>query len=160
MTTIQTKVCKHCGVTFQTKPINNGNRQRFCNPKCTRAAYAPTRAIYYQNKHKGKRSPKSDLKTNLKLKGLTIEDYEIALQNQNYCCAICRQPETAQRQNATANEIRRLAVDHSHKYGTYRGLLCMRCNTALGKFNDDIAILQKAIQYLEKHNLAKYMGTQ
>ena len=160
MTIIQTKVCQHCGVTFQTKPINNGNRQRFCNPKCTRASYAPTRAIYYQNKHKEKRCATSDFKRNLKLKGLTVEDYEIALQNQNYCCAICRQPETARRQNVTGNDIRRLAVDHSHKYGTYRGLLCMSCNTGLGKFKDDIGLLKQAIQYLEKHDLEKYMRTQ
>ena len=52
-------------------------------------------------------------------------------------CAICRQV-----------CIKALAVDHCHKTGKIRGLLCMRCNTALGMFKDDPALLLKAIEYL------------
>lgn len=47
--------------------------------------------------------------------------------------------------------IGQFAVDHDHFTGKVRGLLCSKHNTALGKFNDDIGMLQKAIAYLEKH---------
>jgi hypothetical protein len=44
----------------------------------------------------------------------------------------------------------KIAYDHSHKTGEFRGWLCMKCNTALGLVNDDIILLKKMIIYLEK----------
>lgn len=44
----------------------------------------------------------------------------------------------------------RVAYDHCHKSGKFRGWLCMKCNTALGLVNDDIALLEKMIAYLRK----------
>ena len=55
-------------------------------------------------------------------------------------CAIC----------GKRDELRRLALDHCHKTGKLRGLLCMQCNTGLGQFRDDTNLLQKAITYLSK----------
>ena len=43
----------------------------------------------------------------------------------------------------------RLAVDHNHKTGRVRGILCSFCNTALGKFDDSVGLLARAIEYLE-----------
>jgi len=47
---------------------------------------------------------------------------------------------------------RRLVVDHCHKTGKLRGMLCDLCNTAIGKLGDDITLLEKAIKYLKKHD--------
>ena len=44
----------------------------------------------------------------------------------------------------------RIAYDHSHKTGKFRGWLCMKCNTALGLVNDDIELLKRMIAYLER----------
>lgn len=44
----------------------------------------------------------------------------------------------------------RIAYDHCHKTGKFRGWLCMKCNTALGLVNDDVDILKKMIEYLER----------
>lgn len=44
--------------------------------------------------------------------------------------------------------FKKLNRDHDHKSGQPRGKLCLGCNTSLGRFNDDPAILQKAITYL------------
>lgn len=46
----------------------------------------------------------------------------------------------------------RLAVDHSHKTGTLRGLLCGSCNRAIGLFQDNIETLQRAITYLKERD--------
>lgn len=46
--------------------------------------------------------------------------------------------------------ILQLAVDHNHKTGKVRGLLCRRCNQALGKLEDDPALFEAAATYLRK----------
>lgn len=66
--------------------------------------------------------------------------------SQNGLCAICNKPETAFMKTKTMF----LAVDHDHATGEVRGLLCTNCNNGLGRFNDNIELLQKAIQYIEK----------
>ena len=45
---------------------------------------------------------------------------------------------------------RRLAVDHDHKTGKIRGLLCISCNVGLGHFQDDVELLRSAILYLQE----------
>lgn len=77
---------------------------------------------------------------------LTIEEYGLLLVKQNGACAICGGVGT-----------RSLHVDHDHSCcngskscgACIRGLLCFRCNTMLGNANDDINILQKAINYVK-----------
>jgi len=67
------------------------------------------------------------------------------LDRQGHACAICK----------TKHENKRgkvLHVDHCHKTGRVRELLCTACNTALGKMRDDTERLKSAIAYLEKHN--------
>lgn len=44
----------------------------------------------------------------------------------------------------------RIAYDHCHKTGIFRGWLCMKCNTALGLVKDDIILLEKMIDYLKR----------
>ena len=46
---------------------------------------------------------------------------------------------------------KQLSRDHCHRTGRVRGLLCMRCNTALGSFRDNLVLLQKAMEYLGKY---------
>jgi hypothetical protein len=45
--------------------------------------------------------------------------------------------------------VRRLAIDHNHKTGAVRGLLCAACNRGLEGFKDSPARLQAAIKYLQ-----------
>lgn len=72
---------------------------------------------------------------------LSVEDYESMYKAQNGVCAIC---------SDICTSGRRLAVDHCHKTGVIRGLLCGRCNTGLGWFKDRKDLLEKAIEYLDK----------
>lgn len=79
--------------------------------------------------------------TRLQLSGAErAEYYSKALAAQGGACAICGYP---------ASELRRrLSIDHDHRTGQVRGLLCTTCNLGLGAFRDDPAVLAKAIEYL------------
>jgi len=80
--------------------------------------------------------------------GITPEGYSDLFKSQNGTCAICKQPETATR----LGKVKALAVDHCHRSGVVRGLLCADCNTGIGKLKENKNILLSAIQYLDKHS--------
>ena len=82
--------------------------------------------------------------------GITLEQYEKILAYQNDCCAICKRPAWSMKMS--------LAVDHCHTSGLIRGLLCMQCNRALGKFQDSIVKLREAVAYLEKPPVTSALG--
>jgi Recombination endonuclease VII len=67
---------------------------------------------------------------------------------QKGACWICEKPETV-RSNPNGI-IDSLRVDHCHKTGKIRGLLCSECNFGLSKFKDDICLMERAIQYLKR----------
>jgi hypothetical protein len=92
----------------------------------------------------------------LRMHGVTREEYEQLVKNQNNLCGICGKEETCA--GRTPETLKRLAIDHCHycesldnEKHVVRGLLCHSCNTGIGKFNDDIALMKKAINYLESH---------
>jgi len=79
--------------------------------------------------------------------GITSIEYNKILKKQNGVCAICGKSESLKIKNTTK---RRLTIDHEHKTGKIRGLLCTKCNLGIGNFLDDINIMEKAIKYLIK----------
>lgn len=84
---------------------------------------------------------------NLKHKyGLTFEEFDEKLIEQNFVCAICGCAETAINNNA--NSVKRLSVDHNHSTGKVRGLLCSRCNSGLGLFQESPELLEAATKYI------------
>ena|SRR3990172_1429595 len=76
--------------------------------------------------------------------GISYDEFCRLLALQGGGCAIC---------GAGPSNTRtwRLSVDHCHSTRKVRGLLCTRCNTALGSFKDDVALLRAAIAYLERN---------
>ena len=81
--------------------------------------------------------------------GLTMEQYEQMLKAQGGGCAICGGK--VNMKTRWKKCIKRLAVDHCHKTGKVRGLLCWMCNSSIGRMKDDPALLRKAADYVEKH---------
>lgn len=77
---------------------------------------------------------------------ISIQDYNMLLLKQKGKCAICPK-------DITENH-RKLAVDHCHKTGRVRGLLCLKCNVGIGCFNDSTSTLQSAILYISSDNLS------
>lgn len=94
-----------------------------------------------------KNAPRVARKHKLGKYGLTPERYDEMLAQQGAACAICGHPETTI--HYSSGKVRTLAVDHDHATGIVRGLLCGRCNRALGLFADDPERLRKAALYLE-----------
>jgi hypothetical protein len=80
--------------------------------------------------------------------GIDINFYYEMLASQNHKCAICGKEETFY--NRLGRKIS-LAVDHCHKTGKIRGLLCAHCNKSIGAFGESIDVLQSAIDYLKAH---------
>jgi hypothetical protein len=81
--------------------------------------------------------------------GVDAARYQELLREQRGVCAICAQPE--RHRDGLSGKPKDLAVDHCHVTGAVRALLCSACNTALGLFNDDVALLAKARAYVVYH---------
>ena len=87
--------------------------------------------------------------------GLTPLQYNRLFTAQNGVCAICGQPETARQKSG---KIQRLSIDHNHKCcpgkrscgRCVRGLLCVRCNIALGSLSDDVTRMYAMISYITR----------
>jgi hypothetical protein len=84
-------------------------------------------------------------------KGITITEFNNLLKKQNKVCAICKKPETA----FLKGRVKKLSIDHCHNTKKVRGLLCGRCNAAIGLVKEDIGILSAAITYLNEFNVKK-----
>lgn len=86
---------------------------------------------------------KDTFEKNLKSRyGIMRDDYEKMLVAQGGGCAICGGTE-------------KLVVDHNHKTGVVRGILCFGCNVAIGHMLEDTARLRKAVAYLAQNSELK-----
>jgi Recombination endonuclease VII len=78
--------------------------------------------------------------------GISLDDYLLMIENQNNTCAICKKEETAKLKGI----VKKLSVDHDHKTGKVRKLLCDSCNVLLARAKEDPEILSNAITYLKE----------
>ncbi len=74
-------------------------------------------------------------------------EYEDLLLKQEGRCAICKTTDPGKRRNGICDSF---AVDHCHKTGEVRGLLCYRCNLALGLLDDNLETIFNTVIYLTK----------
>ena len=82
-------------------------------------------------------------KRNIEKYGITVEQYHEMLKDQNSQCAIC------QKHSLDLNQ--RLCIDHDHRTGRIRGLLCRQCNLVIGNASEKIETLLQAIDYLRRN---------
>lgn len=80
--------------------------------------------------------------------GISMEEFNAMHEAQDGKCAICGSSDAGTRHG----KKKALAVDHCHKSGKIRGLLCEPCNQGIGKLKDDPSTLRKAVDYIEKHS--------
>jgi len=120
------KPCRECGAP---KPAGSG-----------RALCDACREISKQKRteYQAKQARITHLKTKY---GISIEEYLALAEAQGGLCAICRKK--------PGKKFKTFGVDHDHRTGQVRGLLCTRCNIGLAFIEDD-AYFPKALQYLKQ----------
>lgn len=135
----KTKICKRCGVStpisqFRKDPRLLHGRRNICH-QCRRDA---DNNRYGANKAAGRLKQK---KVNLKhTYGISLEQFYSMCEAQEHRCKTC---------NAHQSELSQsLCVDHDHKTGKIRGLLCKPCNSALGFTKENKATLVNLINYI------------
>lgn len=83
-----------------------------------------------------------------KLYNLTVEQYDKMVEDQNGLCAICGKNPAIINAYHDNNRHKKLVVDHNHKTGKIRGLLCNNCNRILGLVKEDPYVLHTMCIYL------------
>lgn len=137
------KRCTKCGVE---KPLSEYGRQSankdglmYHCKECVRLYH---KARYNDPKYRDYQRDSSLRATY----GISLEEYNLMLDEQGGVCAICGEEE--RRLHPKTQEQQMLSVDHCHETNQIRGLLCADCNFMLGNAKDNISTLAKAIQYL------------
>jgi hypothetical protein len=78
--------------------------------------------------------------------GITPDDLNGMITSQGGVCAIC------QRSLDSSTKWLIPHVDHDHKTGKVRALLCGRCNAAIGLFDDNTAVIRASADYIDQHH--------
>lgn len=143
-------VCKSCTIARVAKHQKNNRDQK---NKHARAYYQRNAAkviaghLKYRKENREKHlasSRRTAFRRRLKIMGATEADLIAAIEAQKGLCPICLiRP-------VFLNGGQYVHVDHCHKTGKFRGVLCHTCNTGLGKFADDHARLLRASEYILK----------
>ena len=81
--------------------------------------------------------------------GITLDQYNVILAAQGGVCKICLGADSREWKDGR-KQLAPLCVDHEHKSGKVRGLLCNRCNVAIALAQENIDILASAIRYLSE----------
>jgi len=153
------KKCSNCGKKKLNSEFHTSNSRPdkltiYCK-ECTsilgKARYSnpeKRNRILSRGKAWREQNPESDVRKHLRRKyGMTLEQYNFLFEKQKGLCALCRKPETTKR-NSKSDSPERLAVDHCHDTGRIRGLLCFKCNTAVGSIGDDEESARRVVEYL------------
>lgn len=147
--TKSTKSCTVCkteldlSLFYNRKASEDGKayRCKSCDDKAVRK---------FREKHR-ERYLKNARKATLKYKyGLSEQDFDDMLSSQGFKCAICRIG--VERTETNKHTKKTLVVDHCHDTGVVRGILCSKCNRGLGHFDDQIELLEQAINYIKEAN--------
>lgn len=151
------KTCTKCGVEkelgefYKRKGVRDGRQShcKDCDNYRNRKYYSETFRWAEPEYRKKKReenpeahrlySRRYSLKRNY---GITVEHYNNMFLEQKGKCKLCRIEQTG---------TKRLAVDHCHATNKVRGLLCDKCNRAIGLLQDSPGLLRKAADYVEHH---------
>ena len=136
----ENKKCSDCGidkplVDFTPRADRNGTPRAQCK-RCI-SGYRKSRYSSFEDTRAAYRASGRKFRT-----GVSQEDFNQMFEHQNGCCAICKRHQSESK--------RTFSVDHDHKTGLIRGLLCNECNLFLGLAYDSTSILASAIEYLKQ----------
>lgn len=157
-------ITKTCSTCYIEKPIADFSKQSIrpdgLNITCKLCMKSRQEVRYRDPKKRQRildasarwreRNPDADADKTLRRKyGITLAQYDALFAAQGGVCALCKKGETTKRRKKGEGR-ERLAVDHCHDTGRVRGLLCFKCNTAIGALGDTEEAAQKVVDYLNK----------
>jgi hypothetical protein len=125
------KECTGCGESKPETEFYRKNKAGALRPECKKCHCLRTTTDYKKSRQVW------DSRRRLKRYGLTLDQFEKLLVEHNSQCAICGCPYQV--------------IDHNHETGIVRGLLCHRCNRALGMLKDNSELFEKASAYLKTY---------
>ena len=140
------KICGKCGQELPLTSFHKAKKEKdglqcWCI-SCRKSWKREERLEYHRERYYSKKDAHLDWSYKRRY-GIDLAQYETLLEEQNGLCAIC---------STNCSSGRRLCVDHNHKTGKVRGLLCGNCNKGLGSYMDSVKLLKQAIKYLNENN--------
>ena len=138
------KMCTVCKVAkpfedfydgYKAKKQRDVANRKYLHSRCKECDHARVRVYHKDNK--AKVTKRQLISHRRRLYGLNEEEYNNMILSQNNLCAICNKPSD-----------KTLHIDHDHATGRVRGLLCHTCNTGIGMLQEDVVVLNRAIEYL------------
>jgi hypothetical protein len=152
---LSTKRCCVCSTEKDKSEFNRNKSSRDGLQSCCRVCQSAKQKRFrpkYQERERAYRDLNRDRRRDQTLRrqyGMGSAEYDALFSAQLGVCAICGNKEVSRHKSG---EIKPLAVDHDHKTGRVRGLLCTSCNLAIGQFREHPERLQRAIDYLCRAN--------
>jgi predicted nucleic-acid-binding Zn-ribbon protein len=138
------KMCNVCKVAkpfedfydgYKAKKQRDVTNKKYPHSRCKECDHARVK-VYHKN-NRAKVTKQQLISHRRREYGLTEEEYNNMVLSQNNMCAICNKPSE-----------RTLHIDHDHVTGRVRGLLCSNCNLGIGLLQEDLVVLNRAIEYL------------
>jgi hypothetical protein len=138
------KMCTVCKVAkpfeefydgYKAKKQRDVVNKKYPHSRCKDCDHARVK-VYHKN-NRAKVTKQQLISHRRREYGLTEEEYNNMVLSQNNMCSICNKPSD-----------RTLHIDHNHVTGRVRGLLCSNCNLGIGLLQEDLIILNRAIEYL------------
>lgn len=146
-----------------TTNMDSSNKLKKCS-KC-KQTYPATHQFFYRHSNrkdgfdswcKGCKKDYDKIHHKIKKFNISLNQYKKMLKEQNGRCLICgRDFDDIYRNPKKKHIYYTPRIDHDHKTGKVRGILCHHCNTALGSFYENPLILVRAIKYLKENKKKK-----
>jgi hypothetical protein len=131
------RTCNRC---FRSEPeVTFSKKTLRCRP-CSKEIWEENKRLEGDDPLKVRRDSKANKRYGQDALAFYVEEFK----TQGGVCKICSRPEWKMRNGRIMN----LCIDHCHKTGVLRGLLCHQCNSAIGFLNDDPVLVDKAAAYL------------
>jgi hypothetical protein len=134
------------GKKLGSKPKHSEDMKNWWVGKKTDPEVIKKRKREYAKKYRTENGEKLRCDTLWRKYKLTPEGLNKILLDQNGKCLICRIT-----LDTSGSKENKPHIDHDHRGGKVRGILCSRCNLFLGKIKDSVEILNEAIKYLNKY---------
>lgn len=143
MEDIKIKICSVCNESKKVSEYRNrgGSQKHLLKSRCNTCLYKEHKNWVEDNPERVKEYRNKDswtLVKRCKRRGITPKELFDTYERQEECCAICNKH----------IKISESAIDHNHETEEFRGVLCKKCNRALGLFEDSPTILKNALDYL------------